>query len=53
VMAPYWALAGLLERYAALRRRRAEGGDLPRAKPSLVERFPLAAYLPQPRAAGR
>jgi hypothetical protein len=45
VMAPYWALAALLERYTQLRTQRAH----PTATdgPSLPERFPLAAHLPK------
>jgi len=45
VMAPYWALCGLLERYVLLKLQKA--GQAPResTEPSLVERFPLAAHI--------
>lgn len=49
VMAPYWALAGLLERLTVLRTQGARpeaDGDAPAP---LSARFPLAAYLPRPR----
>lgn len=51
VMAPYWALAGLLERYTRLRLQRTQPAAADRKpEPSLAERFPLAAYLPQGRS---
>jgi O-antigen ligase len=45
VMAPYWAMAGLLERYIHLKLQ--SKGQQPREQegPSLVERFPLAAHI--------
>lgn len=47
VMAPFWALCGLLERYVILRSQSA--GQAPQSspapEPSLVERFPLAAHI--------
>jgi O-antigen ligase len=45
VMAPYWALAGLLERYIHLKRLKTESDDKPQAEPSLADRFPLAAHI--------
>ncbi len=50
VMAPYWALAGLLERYINLKMQSASspGGEAPR-KAELVERFPLAVYTQPPQ----
>ncbi len=46
VMSPYWALAGLLERYVALKNQD-DGGAVARADegPKLSERFPLAAHI--------
>ncbi len=52
VMAPYWALCGLLERYVRLRMQNADGGPKAEAEPSLVERFPLAAHI-EPGRHGR
>jgi O-antigen ligase len=47
VMGPYWALAGLLERYTHLKMKTAEvpATEAVPAGPSLVDRFPLAAYI--------
>jgi hypothetical protein len=51
VMAPYWALAGLLERYMHLKRLKAsEGSEAPPSEPTMADKFPLAAYLPKGRA---
>ena len=47
VMAPYWALAGLLERYIHLKKMEA-GGETPVAaadEEPIESRFPLAAYI--------
>jgi O-antigen ligase len=46
VMAPYWALCGLLERYTHLKMLGKETvvEAIP-VEPSIVERFPLAAYM--------
>jgi hypothetical protein len=46
IMAPFWALCGLLERYFIMRKLES-GGAAPTAtaEPSLVERFPLAAHI--------
>ena len=46
VMAPYWALCGLLERYTHLKLlgRETVVEAVP-VEPSIVERFPLAAYM--------
>lgn len=52
VMAPYWALAGLLERYMHL--KLAKAGTKPKEKAdedSLVAKFPLAAHLTPGRKA--
>jgi hypothetical protein len=47
VMGPYWALCGLLERYAHLKMMglNKTGADAPPPEPSLVDRFPLAAHI--------
>ena len=46
VMAPYWALCGLLERYIGLKRIAAgETTAAPPREAKLVERFPLAQYI--------
>jgi hypothetical protein len=47
VMGPYWALAGLLERYTHLKMMGAEKStdEAPPPAPSLVDRFPLAAHI--------
>jgi hypothetical protein len=46
VMAPYWALCGLLERYIHLKLQNAGQAPKPEAiRPSLAERFPLAAHI--------
>jgi O-antigen ligase len=46
VMAPYWALCGLLERYVYLKERSADSGPTePEIEPTLAERFPLASYI--------
>jgi hypothetical protein len=47
VMGPYWALAGLLERYTHLLMMRAgkSTDEAPPPAPSLVDRFPLAAHI--------
>ena len=52
VMAPYWALGGLLERYMQFKPQADEGGEGEPKGPreaTLVERFPLAAHLGRPR----
>jgi O-antigen ligase len=51
VMAPYWAMAGLLERYMQFPSQAgaAEEPNAPR-EATLVERFPLATHLGPPRA---
>jgi len=53
VMAPYWALAGLLERYVHLRIQRAGDAAAEPAKPPLADRFPLAAHVPGGRQSRR
>ena len=45
VMSPYWALAGSLERYIHLKSMNAGTTPVVSEGPSLVERFPLAAYI--------
>ena len=45
VMAPYWALAGLLERYIHLKVQGAGETPVMPEGPSLLERFPLAAHI--------
>ena len=46
VMAPYWALCGLLERYTHLKMRSSgEEPKLGKSADSMAERFPLAAYI--------
>jgi O-antigen ligase len=45
VMAPYWALCGLLERYIHLKMRNVGTAPVTDEGPSLAERFPLAAYI--------
>jgi O-antigen ligase len=49
VMAPYWALCGLLERYIHLKMQNRGEAAAPPKEPSMVDRFPLAAYLPGKR----
>jgi O-antigen ligase len=51
VMAPYWALCGLLERYIQLKMENvaAEPAAPPVVEATLVEKFPLAAHLPSAR----
>jgi O-antigen ligase len=44
VMAPYWALCGLLERYMHLKQAEVVPADEP-APPPLADRFPLAAHI--------
>jgi O-antigen ligase len=46
VMAPYWAMCGLLERYTHLKMQRAgqKPADAPR-QATLVDRFPLAVHI--------
>jgi O-antigen ligase len=54
VMAPYWALCGLLERYIHLKLMRGEAAVVEpvAAAPSFAERFPLSAhFFPGRRAA--
>jgi len=51
VMAPYWSLCGLLERYIHL--KALNRGQQPVAMPSqasIIDRFPLARFLPRPPA---
>ena len=45
VMSPYWALAGSLERYIHLKSMNAGTTPVVSEGPSLVDRFPLAAYI--------
>lgn len=51
IMAPFWALAGLLERLVYLKRGGASDGDggPPKAEPTLEDRFPLASFIRRPR----
>jgi O-antigen ligase len=50
VMAPYWALAGLLERYIRLKNQNVGSTTIAPREVSLEERFPLAVHgRPQPR----
>jgi O-antigen ligase len=44
VMAPYWALAGLLERYIHLKMKSADQSETGPREATLVERFPLAVH---------
>jgi O-antigen ligase len=44
VMAPYWALAGLLERYIHLKMKHADQSATGPREATLVERFPLAVH---------
>jgi O-antigen ligase len=51
IMAPYWAMAGLLERYFTLKLQTRGVAAEPRVvDAALVERFPLAVHLPQGRS---
>lgn len=45
VMSLYWAMCGLLERYIRLKMLAGDGKAEEAPEPSLVERFPLAAYI--------
>ena len=46
VMAPYWALCGLLERYILLKMQgRGEAPKSEKLADSMAERFPLASYI--------
>jgi O-antigen ligase len=47
VMAPYWALCGLLERYIHLKMQAGPriDGEPVAPEPSIVDRFPLAAHI--------
>ena len=46
VMAPYWALCGLLERYTHLKMQSAaQGPEAGSDEPTLADRFPLAAHI--------
>jgi O-antigen ligase len=46
VMAPFWSLAGLLERWFHLKMRKGEQVEVVAAgEPTIVERFPLAAFI--------
>lgn len=45
VMALYWAMCGLLERYIRLKMQNGEIKTEAAPEPSLVDRFPLAAYI--------
>jgi O-antigen ligase len=52
VMAPYWAMAGLLERYMQFKPQADGGGEGEPKGPreaTLVEKFPLAVHLGHPR----
>jgi hypothetical protein len=44
IMGPYWALAGLLERYTGLKMQTTTTGTDYATEPSLTERFPLAGH---------
>ncbi len=47
IMGPYWALAGLLERYVHLKKQEGGGGhvEIRILEPSMEERFPLTRFL--------
>jgi O-antigen ligase len=55
VMAPYWALCGLLERYIHLKLLRGEAPVVEpvAASPSFAERFPLSAHIFPGRGSAR
>ncbi|HVV48123.1 MAG TPA: O-antigen ligase family protein [Polyangia bacterium] len=45
VMAPYWSMCGLMERYTHLKMQATVPVAAAQAEPSMTERFPLAAYM--------
>ena len=45
MLGPYWALCGLLERYAQLQEHEAGETEQAPREATLANRFPLAAYL--------